>query len=107
MAGMADLLRTTTSLCATCRRAVPAEIWRSGGAVVMRKRCPEHGATEVVISSNAAWYQETVSAPPALTRPAPIKEVAQGCPFDCGPCASHEQELHLPIVPITSACNLD
>ena len=100
-------LRTTTSLCATCRRSVPAEIWRSGDAVVMRKRCPDHGASEVVVSSSASWYQEVMSAPPVLTRPAPLKDAAQGCPFDCGPCASHEQELHLPIVPITSACNLD
>jgi len=100
-------LRSTTSLCAACRRSVPAEIWRSGGAVVMRKRCPEHGAAEVVVSSSAAWYQEVMAAPPELTRPAPVTAVAQGCPFDCGPCASHEQTLHLPIVPITSACNLD
>src|SRR5438132_1526992 len=101
------LLQATTSLCPQCRRSVPAEIRRSGDAVVMRKRCPQHGATEVVVSSNAAWYQEVMSAPPVLTRPVAIKDVAQGCPFDCGPCASHEQELQLPIVPITSACNLD
>ena len=101
------LLRTTTSLCATCKRSVPAEIWSSGGAVVMRKRCPDHGAAEVMVASDAGWYQEIMSAPPVLTPPAAMKDVAQGCPFDCGPCTSHEQTVHLPIVPITSACNLD
>jgi hypothetical protein len=101
------LLKTTTSLCATCKRAAPAELWRSDGRVVMRKVCDVHGPAEVVISSSADWYDGVVGHAPVMTRPAPRKEVAQGCPFDCGPCTSHEQQVQLPIVPITSACNLD
>ncbi len=101
------LLSTTTSLCATCRRSVSAEIWRVESRVVMRKLCPEHGAAEVLVSSNADWYVEMLKHAPALVPPVPRKQVAQGCPFDCGPCTSHEQRVALPIVPITSACNLD
>ena len=101
------LLKTTTSLCATCKRAVPAELWRVAGQVVMRKRCDAHGAAEVIVSPDADWYDAVVGFAPVLTRPVPRREVAQGCPFDCGPCASHEQQVQLPIVPITSACNLD
>jgi uncharacterized radical SAM superfamily Fe-S cluster-containing enzyme len=101
------LLRTTTSLCATCKRAAPAELWRSGGRVVMRKVCDVHGPSEVVVSPNADWYERIVGFAPVLTAPKAIKNVAQGCPFDCGPCTSHEQQSQLPIVPITSACNLD
>jgi uncharacterized radical SAM superfamily Fe-S cluster-containing enzyme len=105
---MADaVLGRTTSLCATCKRSVEAEIRRRQGIVVMAKSCPEHGATEVLLSPNADWYEETLAYAPALTPPEPRNEVSQGCPFDCGPCASHEQRLELPIVPITSACNLD
>jgi len=103
----AGIPRSTTSLCARCKRSVPAEIARAGDAVVMRKRCPEHGEAEVVVSSSAAWYEEVMSEPPVLVAPAALREVGQGCPFDCGPCAQHEQRLELPIVPITSACNLD
>ena len=33
--------------------------------------------------------------------------VDKGCPFDCGPCESHTQKVRLPVVTITSACNLD
>lgn len=73
----------------------------------MRKQCPEHGAQEALIASSAAWYDEVMSYPPVLNAPAPRKDVRQGCPFDCGPCPSHEQKVQLPIVPITSACNLD
>jgi hypothetical protein len=101
------LIRTTTSLCAQCKRAAPAELWRASGRVVMRKVCDVHGPAEVVVSSNADWYDAIIGHAPVMTRPAPRKEVSQGCPFDCGPCASHEQQVQLPIVPITSACNLD
>src|SRR5207249_8414183 len=30
-----------------------------------------------------------------------------GCPFDCGACPSHQQKVYLPVIPITSSCNLD
>lgn len=102
-----ELIRTTTSLCATCKRSIEAGIWRSDGRILMRKRCPEHGADEVIVSPNAAWYDATMQEPPALTAPANPQPERQGCPFDCGPCTSHEQQVLLPIVPITSACNLD
>src|SRR5688572_29413015 len=101
------LLRTTTSLCATCKRAAPAEIWRLGERVVMRKVCDAHGPAEVLLSPNAEWYETTLGYAPVLAKPTARKQVSQGCPFDCGPCTSHEQQVQLPIVPITSSCNLD
>lgn len=105
---MADRpLQNTTSLCATCKRSVPAQITRVGQRIVMQKECPEHGAAEVTIAEDADWYAEVMAYPPVLTPPVPVQQVAQGCPFDCGPCTSHEQATALPIVPITSACNLD
>jgi len=100
-------LHTTTSLCARCKRTVPAELWRRGEQVVMVKTCPEHGPAEVVVSSDARWYEQVMAYPPELQAPAARKDVSQGCPYDCGPCTKHEQRLQLPIVPITSACNLD
>ena len=75
-------LRTTTSLCWTCKRSVPAEVLRSGDQVVMRKRCPEHGSEEVLVSPSADWYEETMRFAPVLRPPTPRKEVSQGCPFD-------------------------
>ncbi|HEU0029982.1 MAG TPA: radical SAM protein [Kofleriaceae bacterium] len=104
---MDTLLGTTTSLCATCKRAAPAEIWRLGERVVMRKTCDAHGAAEVLLSPNADWYEAVLAHAPVLQPPEATKPVSQGCPFDCGPCTSHEQTAQLPIVPITSACNLD
>ena len=101
------VLNETTSLCATCHRHVPARVERDGGQVWLRKVCEAHGAQEALLSSDADWYEATLAEPLVLTPPADGHAPAQGCPFDCGPCTRHEQRLHLPIVPITGACNLD
>ena len=103
------LIHTTTSLCRTCKEAVPARVVaRESGEVWMHKACAEHGPQEVRLSTSAAWYEQTRGerqhfVPPRVFK----KEVADGCPFDCGPCTSHTQKVRLPVVTITSACNLD
>ena len=102
------LLHATTSLCRTCKNAVPAEVVAVGDEVWMRKACRAHGPQDVRLSTNAAWYEQTRAiaqhrVAPRITK----KEIEQGCPFDCGPCTSHTQKVRLPVVTITSACNLD
>jgi uncharacterized radical SAM superfamily Fe-S cluster-containing enzyme len=80
-----------------------------GRDVMMEKTCPEHGAQSVRLSDDVDWYQRTraVTPPKAPPRSPNKKAVHHGCPFDCGPCESHEQRVRLPVVTITSACNLD
>lgn len=101
-------LHDTTSLCATCKQGVPARVVATeGGEVWMHKRCEAHGEQRARLSTNAAWYEATratrsIDEPPPGQRP-----VERGCPFDCGPCASHTQRVKLPVVTITSACDLD
>jgi len=74
----------------------------------MDKVCPEHGAQTVQISANLDWYEKIRGQDPSLDAPkGNIRPVQRGCPHDCGPCEDHQQRLHLPVVPITSACNLD
>jgi 7,8-dihydro-6-hydroxymethylpterin dimethyltransferase len=102
-----QLVNHTTSLCATCLVSVPASLWRSQGRIVMRKRCAQHGTQEVEVSSNAQWYDQQMAQGSVLTPPEGAQPSKQGCPFDCGPCTQHQQQALLPIVPITSACNLD
>ena len=103
------LIHTTTSLCSTCKNGLSASVYAAADERVwMTKQCPEHGFQRVQLSDSAAWYEETraVGAPDAP--PQTIKkEVERGCPFDCGPCASHKQKVRLPVVTITSSCNLD
>jgi hypothetical protein len=103
------LINETTSLCKMCKNGVPAFVVATAdGAVWMRKECPEHGRQEVRIARDAAWYESTRAIAPRPTAPRVVKrEVEHGCPFDCGPCTSHAQKVRLPVVTITSACNLD
>ncbi len=106
--GESRLLRQTTSLCGTCRQSVPAEIHEEQGRIVMHKHCDAHGMQRTLISSDAAWYHRTLQWNAKLEPPRVVaREVQQGCPFDCGTCSSHQQTVHLPVVPITSACDLD
>ena len=101
-------IHETTSLCATCKRGVPAEVVARGGEVWMVKRCPDHGAQDVRLSDDASWYERAraVPAPPSPPWGA-LRPVTLGCPFDCGACEAHAQKARLPVVTITSACNLE
>jgi hypothetical protein len=102
------LLHTTTSLCRTCKEAVAASVVAVGEEVWMRKHCAEHGAQEVRISTSRAWYEQTRAVKQRFVPPQVFKhEIEDGCPFDCGPCTAHTQKVRLPVVTITSACNLD
>lgn len=102
------LLHETTSLCRVCKNAIAARVVSRDGAVWMTKECPLHGAEEVKLAGDARWYEETRAITPVRRPPLVVKkDVHHGCPFDCGPCASHEQKVRLPVVTITSACNLD
>jgi uncharacterized radical SAM superfamily Fe-S cluster-containing enzyme len=102
------LIHTTTSLCRTCKEAVSASVVALGNEVWMKKSCAAHGAQEVRISTSVEWYERTREVKQKFTPPKVFKkDVDLGCPFDCGPCTSHTQKIRLPVVTITSACNLD
>jgi 7,8-dihydro-6-hydroxymethylpterin dimethyltransferase len=98
----------TKSLCGVCKTAVDAKIVFRDDRVYFDKFCPTHGQQECLVASSVEWYLDCLAfvaphRPPKQTR----TPVAAGCPFDCGPCASHQQKVYLPVIPITSACNLD
>ncbi|WP_437683330.1 radical SAM protein [Sorangium sp. So ce131] len=103
------LIHETTSLCPACKIAVGARVVATpSGEVWMRKACPEHGPRDVRISTSAAWYEATRAAVPIASPPAaPRRPIEHGCPFDCGPCEGHAQRVRMPVVTITSACDLD
>jgi uncharacterized radical SAM superfamily Fe-S cluster-containing enzyme len=98
----------TKSLCATCKRSVDAKIHFLDGSVYFDKYCPTHGHERVLVASSVEWYLDALSfVAPATPPRGETKPVKAGCPFDCGPCRSHQQKVFMPVVPITSACNLD
>ncbi len=98
----------TKGLCGTCKGAVDAKIIFRDGAVYLDKFCPKHGHQECLAASSVEWYLDCLSFVAPNTPPKRVmKEVVEGCPFDCGACPSHQQRVYLPVIPITSACNLD
>src|SRR5438034_690507 len=108
MAEAQSTFATTKSLCGACKRSVDATIVFRDGAVWLTKTCPDHGAQEALVASSVEWYLDCLGFEAKPTPPLRVmKEVSAGCPFDCGPCRAHEQKVFLPVIPITSACNLD
>ena len=108
ISGDAVTLKETTSLCQVCKQGIPARIVEQDNKVIMYKHCEQHGDEAVLLSSNADWYHETLKFPAVLKSPRIVrKAVDTGCPYDCGACAAHEQITYLPVLAITSACNLD
>ena len=102
-------IHQTTSLCKVCKNGIPTRIVEfPNGDVWMKKRCDVHGQQDIQISNDAEWYKQTRAYQTPKSPPKTFhKEVEYGCPFDCGACTSHEQKIRLPIVTLTSACNLN
>jgi 7,8-dihydro-6-hydroxymethylpterin dimethyltransferase len=98
----------TKSLCRVCKGSVDAKIQFRGDEVWFAKFCPQHGHQDCLVASSVEWYLDALSFVAPSTPPrGETKPVKAGCPFDCGPCKSHQQKVYMPVVPITSACNLD
>ena len=97
----------TRSLCPECRRVIDAQVLIRDGAVYLRKRCPEHGWHEALVSSDADWHLDSIK----YNKPGAVPydfamTTEQGCPFDCGLCPEHQQHTCVGIIEITTRCNL-
>lgn len=105
-------LHETVSLCPYCLRRIPARIEEINGEIYMRKKCPEHGAFQVIIwRDNKENYRQWLEygGGDAFTRSCsgPALDSASGCPHDCGPCAGHCREICSAAIMVTNRCNLD
>lgn len=100
-------LGTTQSLCPECLRLLPAKIIVRDGRVYFRKVCPTHGEREDFVCSDVTQYDRLEYSTPAKVPVQVGIEPNQGCPYDCGLCAEHEQHTCIGLVEITSSCNLN
>lgn len=95
------------SLCGKCLRIVPAKVVAADGKVYFHKFCPDHGRDEQLVHTDVNFYlQAQRSVKPALTPLTFSGTHTVPCPQGCGFCSRHEQHLCLPIVEITSRCDL-
>jgi 7,8-dihydro-6-hydroxymethylpterin dimethyltransferase len=100
-------LGVTHSVCNTCRRLVPAKLISEDDAIYCEKFCSEHGLSRGLIRRDVDDYVRTLR----YVKPAWIPQVFSGdasaaCPDGCGYCTRHEQHLCMPILEITSRCDL-
>ena len=98
----------TRSVCPSCLTTIDPQILIKDGRVIMRKRCPEHGWFEALISSDAEIYLNSLRYNKPGTMPLDFStEVVDGCPRDCGLCPEHKQHTCLALIEVNTYCNLD
>ncbi len=98
----------TRSICPECKQVIDAQVLLRDNKVYMRKRCPDHGWFEGLISSDAQMYVDGAKFNKPGTIPLEFStEVKDGCPLDCGLCPEHKQHTCLALIEVNSACNLD
>ena len=86
---------------------IDAQIIIRNNRVYMRKRCPEHGWFEGLISSDAEMYVDSIKFNKPGTMPLQYStEVKDGCPLDCGLCPEHGQHICLALIEVNTGCNL-
>jgi uncharacterized radical SAM superfamily Fe-S cluster-containing enzyme len=103
-----QLLEETKSLCPICMQIVPAHIYTDNVRVFMQKKCPKHGISQGLISSDYHLYQKSFQFNRKRTKPAEwAASVIRGCPYDCGLCPEHKQHTCLAILEVTDKCNLN
>ena len=98
----------TRSICPECKRVIDAQIIIRQNKVYMRKRCPDHGWFEGLISSDAEMYVDSIKFNKPGTMPLQYStEVKDGCPLDCGLCPEHKQHICLAMIEVNTGCNLN
>ncbi len=98
----------TQALCPECKNIVDAQIIEIDGKVFLKKFCKEHGKSQALTCSDADWYQESTKyiKPGQSPKDISIKDF-RGCPESCGLCPEHQQHTCLPVIEITSRCDLN
>ena len=101
-------LGTVTGMCRKCGDLVPARVLEEDGAVYQERLCPKCGPHRARIADGVEWYLNR-AATTVRCKPARLtgREIRNGCPHDCGPCAFHANACHLPVFSVTNACNMD
>ena len=106
-AGPINYLGQSRGLCRECGARVEVRYVARGQRVLLERHCPQHGKHQALVAGDLSWYLEAMSHEVAPCPPPKVRaEKLAACPDACGPCGFHGQACHLPVLPITNACNL-
>jgi uncharacterized radical SAM superfamily Fe-S cluster-containing enzyme len=102
------LIRQTQSICPTCNRLLPAEVFRRDGKVYIGKSCPEHGETEELYFGSEAAYARfgRYWKDGRGVFPANVPLDSCSCPANCGLCTEHLSHTGLSNIDVTNRCDL-
>ena len=106
-ANQVNYLGQSRGLCRECGDRVEVRYVARGQRVYLERLCPKHGKHDALVAGDLSWYLEAMSHDVAPCPPRKVRAEKQApCPDACGPCLFHGQRCHLPVLPITNACNL-
>lgn len=99
---------STRSVCSICNNILNAQIVEKDNKVYLKKNCPDHSIHYELFCSDAKWYKESRSyiKPAQFPNDISVKEF-KDCPDSCGLCPEHQQHTCLPVIEITSKCDLN
>jgi hypothetical protein len=88
------------ALCGSCRTPVPSEFVVADNRAYLRKRCPECGPSDRLISSDAAvWARKREDWPDLIPRP-------KACGLNCKTCGQSHQPS-IVFLDVTNRCNMN
>ena len=99
------VLEETISLCPECLERVPAQKVAYGSRVYLEKNCPQHGSYKTLIWRGKPAYQDWRKSEVNDKPPFHQTESEFGCPYDCGICSQHKQDVCCVLLELTERCN--
>lgn len=97
----------TEALCNICKHKVSAKAIKQGDKVFLEKFCAKHKFTYDLLSSDAKWFENSFNyIKPKQNQKKISTQEFKGCPDSCGFCPEHQQHVCLPVIEITSVCDL-
>jgi uncharacterized radical SAM superfamily Fe-S cluster-containing enzyme len=100
------VIASTSSVCPVCLKRIRAERVQYGSEVYLEKICAKHGFYKTILwrgkPEYASWMRHNTPNHPAKL----LTKISQGCPFDCGLCATHRQEPCCVLLEVTQRCDL-
>lgn len=102
-----QLIGATESVCPVCLRKLPAQKVAVSDGIYMEKSCPEHGAFRVLLwRGTVEDYKSWERQKQEPAQHACQTHVDKGCPYDCGLCEDHLQQVCCVLLEVTQRCNL-
>lgn len=97
----------TDAICNICKNRSSAKAIKSGDKVFLEKFCPDHGFNYDLLSSDVLWFENSLQyiKPKESPKKYSVSDY-KGCPDSCGFCPEHQQHVCLPVIEITSVCDL-